>query len=175
MGKSTMKKGLVNFEKLLTWQFFAAVATFSAALCMLGAWREKGIGLVLYLLLAMGNLVLVGMMLLGRGRVGPVPSMVSHEGELDVIADDMLPEFSIGVPAGNVEGRYFVAVPADEYGALSIFPALYHAASDTWLRNDREVLWKRREGDLWMDADKQDAACERAALRARTRIESLLS
>lgn len=165
-------KGVINFEKLLTWQFFAVVAAFSAGLCMLGAWREKGFSLVLYLLLAMGNVVLLVMLLLGRGRTAAAPSAVQHEDELGVVADDMLPEFSVGVPAGNVDGRYFVAVPADDYGALSIFPARYHPASDTWLRNDREVLRKRLDSDLWMDGDKQEAACERAAVRALQRVEN---
>jgi hypothetical protein len=174
MGKSTVKKGAVNFEKLLNWRFFAIVAAFSAALCTLGAWSVKGAGLsmMLYVLLAVGNVVLLVMMLRGRGLVGWEPSPFSREGELGVIADDMRPEFNSGIAVGNVEGQYFVAEAADAYGALTIFPVAYDAASDTWWKSDySSVLRKRRDSDLWMDADKQEAACERAAERARVRIE----
>jgi hypothetical protein len=168
-------KGVVNFEKLLNRKFLVCVNVFSAPLCALGAYGVKGAGLsALYAALAVGHVVMLVMNLRDRGQHRTEPTGLLHDGELDVVADDMRPEFSSGVPAGNVEGCYFVAEALDGYGALSIFPARYDAASDMWRKNDHEVLRKRYDSDLWMDADKQRAACERAAERARTRIESAL-
>ena len=105
-------------------------------------------------------------------RVSDIPMELMYDRGLDVLADDMRPEFKEGRPPSISTTRYIVG-KTDAHGAMTQYPAMaYDASIDAWISAKNGFQKKREDDDLWLSEEDHRTAFINACRRAENRRTS---